>query len=542
MSICNKDIVPIVFSDEIATENIKKKYGLFPINDIKPVVDVCTEIFEGPVYYTNLNKLMTGLTETSIGVFNITETDLITNFTFTGNTDTLTAYTGYFEYKVYSRALDFIPPEVNTVNGVNNSPPQLFNTNITYSASTHYSAITNNSYVINNTFSFLPRIDQEYILNSNNKFIKKNCLFKGEVYVEPNLGYTYDEDSSWYFVTLVNPDTPILGPFEKEPERTPSNLTVNETTRPNSKPTYIFAVPSETVARNGESCKLVNETLTINPSDGTLFSISKTPSPNTLLIAVNGITLSEYDYTVSADTIIRLTKSLNPNNDIITANYLDCDSNIDTIYSEQYQILSAITSGPTSAVTTTEKVYHNTEKNKYEYYLDYSPEDAEESMSLFLNGIKLTYGIDYYMSTSVNNRVIFDSITLSISDIIYVVYTSDGILEGDYDVVIGNTILEWRVNQITVDDRLNGEFIVDITESSDPDFTSTGVTTGITVNYVYSKTNYSVNVPNTLEANKSYIWRVNSEKVYSGILDNIFITRSISRIGKFKTNNIINSY
>ena len=106
MSICNENIKPIVFSEEIATENIKKKYGLFPINDINPTVNICSEIFEGPEYYTNLTKLNTGLTENSIGVFNITNTGMTANFVFTGNTDTLTAYTGYFEYNLYERSLD----------------------------------------------------------------------------------------------------------------------------------------------------------------------------------------------------------------------------------------------------------------------------------------------------------------------------------------------------------------------------------------------------------------------------------------------------
>lgn len=199
MSICNQNIVPISFSDEIATENIKKKYGLFPINDIKPVVEVCSEIFKGPIYTTNLTKIMTGLTETSEGVFNTSNTGMTTNFNFTGNTETLSAYTGFFEYRIYSRGLEFIPPQFNTPDSFESGTGQTFNTNITYSASTAYSAITSNSNTLNVNFDFLKSgIDQEYILNSNNKFIKNNCLFKGKVYSEPNLGSSYNKDSSWY--------------------------------------------------------------------------------------------------------------------------------------------------------------------------------------------------------------------------------------------------------------------------------------------------------------------------------------------------------
>lgn len=109
--------------------------------------------------------------------------------------------------------------------------------------------------------------------------------------------------------------------------------------------------------------------------------------------------------------------------------------------------------------------------------------------------------------------------------------------------MIKESVLEWKtLNQTVVSERLDGEFIVDITESNDPKFTSTGVTTGITVNYINNTTLYSTPLPQDLEANKDYIWRVTSKKVYSGILDNIFTTSNVSRVGKFSTNNKINSY
>ena len=542
MAICDKDIKPIVFSEELVNQNIQKKYGLDPINKVEAVVDICPEIFQGPTYYTNFTKLVTGLTENSVGVFNVTNDKAVGELNFTGNTENLTAYTGYFEYKVYSRSSELITPQEPQQAGRVTFPPQNFNTTPTLTASTPYSAITENPFLLTIDFSGkLVNTDQEYLFNSNNKFIRNKCIFKGEVYSEPNLGNVYSEDSSWYFVTLVNPDVPVLGPFQPEPAKTPSTLTVKELERTAGENTYVFAVPTTDSTRDS-SCKLVNETLTIDPIDPSIFSISKVPAPNTFLVAVNGITLSDSDYLFSGDTIIQLSKPLDPVNDIITASYLYCDTDPSVIYSEQYQIVSAITSGVTSAVTTTDKVYFNTEQNKYEYYLDYQPSEANETMTLFLNGVKLTYGIDYYMSTSVENRVIFDGINLVISDIIYVVYTSDGDLEGNYDTLVPNSILQWEVQSVIVNDRLDGNFLVDIAESNDPNFTSTGVTTGITVSYINGNTKYSAELPKTLEANKNYIWRVNSEKVYSGILDNIFITRSVSRIGKFKTNNEINSY
>ena len=45
MAICDKDIKPIVFSEELVNQNIQKKYGLDPINKVEAVVDICPEIF-----------------------------------------------------------------------------------------------------------------------------------------------------------------------------------------------------------------------------------------------------------------------------------------------------------------------------------------------------------------------------------------------------------------------------------------------------------------------------------------------------------------
>lgn len=534
MSLCNTNIKPIGFSEEVVLERLRRDYGLYSINNVQSNLNICTEIFNAPTYTSNLTKIMTGLTESSFGVFNVTENQVTFVYDFTGNTEFLSAYTGSFQYDIHKRNEEVSASTVNYLNG-----DLVFSNKNSFSESVDFSGITSNGYS-GTTLLTLPTKDDEYILNSNFSFIKKNCLFKGETYTEPKLVNKYDSEKTKYFVTLVNPDEPTLGPFTTPPISTPSTLTVREKTQFNGKETYIFSVPTKTEENSG--CKLVNETLTINPIDGSLFSINTTPSPNTLLISVNGITLSESDYSISADTIIQLTQTLDPNRDIITASYLDCVNDLDTIYSEQYEVLSAITSGVTSAVTTTDKVYYNTEQSKYEYYLDYGPTDPEDTMTLFLNGIRLTYGVDYYMSITLSNRVIFDSIDLSINDIIYVVYSSDGKLEGDYETIGESTFLSWQVSPTIVNDRLSGEFIVDISESDDPNFTSTGVTTGITVSYVDGSSEYGVETPTTITAKKDYIWRVTSKKVYSGILDNIFTTSNVSRVGKFSTNNKINSY
>lgn len=539
MSICEKDIIKLPYTEQVILDDIKKDFGLLNINNVKTTLNVCTEIFNGPSYTTNLTKLQTGLTETSMGVFNVTDSDMTFNYTFTGNLETLTAYTGNFEYEVYSRTNEFIAPDITTISGVAQNDQQNFNKRRVYRNSISFSAITNSGFSGTDLFDFVSG-DQEYILNSNFSFFRKECSKKTK-YIEPNLKYRYDNDKSLYFVTLTNPSEPILGPFPQPQPQTPEILTVVRRERPQNEPdeTYVFGVPTKIEPDN--QCRLIVEQLTINSPSSTLFSISNVPSPNSLMISVNGITLSTDDYTVSADTIIQLTQPLVLNKDIITATYVDCDEDIDTIYSEQYEILSAVTSGVTSGVTTTDKVYYNTDQNKFEYYLDFQPDEAE-NIILYLNGIKLTYGLDFYISTSVNNRIIFDGINLTISDILYLVYVTDGSLSGDYDLVNADTILEWdTITPVVVNDRVDGQFLVEVTEVTDSTFSSTGKTE-VNVSYEDGVSRYSITIPTTLEANKNYIWRVTSNKVYSGLLGNIFNTYNTSKTGKFYTNNEINSY
>jgi len=88
---------------------------------------------------------------------------------------------------------------------------------------------------------------------------------------------------------------------------------------------------------------------------------------------------------------------------------------------------------------------------------------------------------------------------------------------------------------------VDGQFLVEVTELTDSTFSSTGKTE-VNVSYEDGVSRYSITIPTTLEANKNYIWRVTSNKVYSGLLGNIFNTYNTSKTGKFYTNNEINSY
>jgi len=103
MSLCKQNTIPSIPLDELVVQEIKKDYGLFPINNINSGVNICTEIFNGPLYTSNLTKIMTGLTETSKGVFNVSNSSMSFDYIFTGNVETLSAYTGDFQFQIYPR-------------------------------------------------------------------------------------------------------------------------------------------------------------------------------------------------------------------------------------------------------------------------------------------------------------------------------------------------------------------------------------------------------------------------------------------------------
>jgi len=540
MSIC--DIIKNPFNESVLLAEIKRDYGLSNINNVNPGVDICAEVFNGPTFTSNFTELISGLTETSSGVFDITNNDLTFTYTFTGNTDTLTAYTGNFQYKIYARNIENPTRTVNNITGIVPTPPTFIET-LTYSASTPFSAITNSGFTFNDTIS-LDTIDQEYVFNSNFNFLNKDCLIRRNI-TTTNLENTYENGYSLYFVTLVKPEIPKLGPFKPAETLTPSLLTVNSATKDDRVDTYVFTVPQATTDSTNSSsvnCKLITETLDIGPTLLNTFTLSYYPFDDSVMVSVNGITLSSLDYTITNNVILTISENLDPNRDVITVTYLACDSTVDSISSEQY-LITGVTSGSTSAYVPTEKVYYNTDHSKYEYYTNYQS-NGDENTILFLNGVKLTYGLDYYNSVTVNNRIIFDSTTLGSNDIIHVIYTYTNDSEGNYGYVnIPGKDLEWQVLIPTiVNERTDGNFLVEITESWDKTFSSTATTQQITVDYINNQSLYTASVPSGLIANNTYIWRVTNNKVYSGLLGNIFTKTNTSKVGKISFGNGINSY
>lgn len=541
MNLCSKEISKRPYDSSVPLMELNKGYGLNIIYNVNSNVNICEDIFVGPTLDTNLTTIETGLTETSIGVFNLSDFpggDVPFEFTFTGNTDVLSGYTGDFVYEIYPRTGDDIEiPEIIDITAEVPAQPT-FSRFLTYRNEIPFSELS-----LTNT-DLIPNLvaDQEWVLNYTYNFDRQNCVNKNKHFGE-TIKNTYDKTQSYYFVTLINPPEMDLGPFPEPIPTTPEILTLTRQTRPASDPsdTYVFGVPTK-LDDDINRCRLKVESLPVSGPNTTIFTVNGLPTPNSIMVSVNGITLSNDDYTVTDNTVITLIRPLSSGDDILTVTYIECEEQEDFVYSEQHEILTGITSGVTSATTINDKVYFNTDQGKFEYYTDFTTEEPE-NMILYLNGVKLTYGVDFYPSITVENRLIFESIDLKVTDIIYLVYTTDDGPPGNYGTIGIDNELEWETQQpIVVNNRVTGEFTIEITDSTDVGFNSINKVQ-ITVEYQDGQSFYSTNIPiNTLQSNKSYIWRVVSKKYYIGLLNNIFETKNISETGKFHTNNLINSY
>ena len=110
--LCIKNKNKIVVSQaELKETEFLRSIGLSNVYNLKPEINVCSEVFHSPEYYvsgtttglvTGLTATLTGCTTGATGIYNLTYTpDFNVNFIITGSTDFID-YTGNFSYKVFT--------------------------------------------------------------------------------------------------------------------------------------------------------------------------------------------------------------------------------------------------------------------------------------------------------------------------------------------------------------------------------------------------------------------------------------------------------
>jgi len=517
-----KTNIPKVDIEAIKQSNIDRN-GLSNIYNINNDLTVCNEKFVNPTYYmdgaiipttgttTGCTGVVTAATysfSACTAVYNLSEIDDFNlTFNLTGNTQ-YTGYTGSFCYHTFS------------VSDLSKNRSFVTKRDSALSDCFIYSAITGNTIVETINIGDLPLKDEQYFIKDYNIFTTKNCEDKLRI---NTFDLTTQElnlpNSNWYFVTVTNPDRPILG----------SNGDAN--------------LLSESL--------LKTEIPILEEGQTTVFRVQGVPLNNQMVVYVNGVQLqqgADWEPIIDKVGFINLLKgSVNVNLDTITVTYLALSNEVDKsnifnlnesfIQTDSF-IVSTITSGITSGVTTPTLNYNPT-RNRQEVLLTKTMDPLSDILFV-VNGVTLVENTDYFKSRSNNSRIIMSPTSvLKIGDSISVFYITEETVNNTIDLGLYRTLtpsIVWRVpftyTQIPSD---RGVFLVQVTTKDDIDFQTPLEATYVDFNTIDDTYQLQLQELPTNQG-EIFIVRVCFFKDYPILFDNIITTRVFSDIGTLRVN------
>lgn len=500
--------------DKYLENPLNRDFGLSNIYNVNSTTSFCIEPFNGPTYdLSGATKAITGTTSPCSGtptncyaVYNLSEVDDFNlNFIFTGSTD-YTGYTGQFCYNIYNR-------EYFTVK----TPTRILNTiSPAYSTCKDFSGITSSTITEVLSASKLNFSNNDYMLRSYYKFTPKECVKKevdtwSSVTQLNNFNFDYD----WYFITVKNPPTPAI---------------------------------VKNVDTAIDKISLFQET--IQGSNYLNFiKLSNQPIGNKINLYVNGIRLTEnLDYYLdnsqypSTYPIVTITSGNIEREDVITIVYLIGPQAFLTAYginrNDVFEIDTFMVTGFTTNISasTNNIVNNNTVKGTQEVFLT-NNFDPNSNLVVVINGVTLSEGLGYYRSVSTPNKIIFNPnfTTIKVGDILSFWYFKDILNnQNDLGTLDKNFVnINWKVDRLSQQNYCTGEFVLEVTETSDINWTSLFYSNVINYNNdsgVYNEIVYNLNV------NKNYKFRVIFNQTYKNILNEDIITSS-EVIGYFNTKN-----
>jgi len=418
-------------------------------------------------------------------------------FNFTANTDSFTATTTTFNYKIY---------KYNPTLNLFTIPPVYESDDISYSAFSGSNQLNvtiplsglslDGDYLVKGYFKSVAETD---FLGRLGKILNTYDYNKGSAF------QLYDQYLDYYFIAISKADTPL---FTQSP--------VSGNTVSNSLPLY-----QQVILVDDSSNILVG-------TSGSTFTLSNTYVGD-IFVTLNGLVLSkDYDYTLNGQTLIFLgTIHIG---DIISIVYTKTPSQ--TLISDGISINTIIPSGSTNSQGTY-KYFYNTTTNKYEIFTQRVP-IINSNIIVILNGVTLSNNIDYYQSTTNQNRIILEG-TIMIGDMITIIYYPQAsVING---INQNSNIIKWYIpNQ---QNNTNGSFILQY--SSTPTFSS--YTISDTVIYQPYVTSYSGLLTLSGSAGTTWYYRVENKKEYVSICGDLIESIAYSEIIPVVIQtNAVNSY
>jgi hypothetical protein len=202
--------------------------------------------------------------------------------------------------------------------------------------------------------------------------------------------------------------------------------------------------------------------------------------------------------------------------------------------------VTGITTGVTSSISATTYenfINYNSVNNRLEIYLK-EKIDPSVQPRLTVNGVNLTYNVDFFKSNIVHNKLILnEGSVIEIDDAISVYYYHSGVNNpGDLGTIRTDTpTIEWESHQNILSGLFSyGDFTVEIADRDDPSFSNI-LKTGTTV-YNNDITSYTLSIdPITTTSVSNYIYRIKFIKNFVTINPtNVYTTQSYSDTGSFR--------
>lgn len=422
--------------------------------------DVC--VFNPPYYDMNGGSKINCTGGTSIHVVNLTATTIPLTFLCSEKKDAL------FNFEIYKYD-----------NGIFQTSPIYQSELIPLSAFNSMSL-----FVIGYSYYYTKQVpindlklDGEYLIKIYHQFSNGNVFLKKLNKIVNTLNYKngkeynlYDKELDFYFTAIIEADKPKF-----------SNI---DSTPPNASLTQQVILPEAGI----NIIPITND-----------FS-------GDIVVTFNGIILAEnLDYTLDLSSNTITLSASTEIDDIITIIYTK--TGLNNIVVDTINVLSIPNGGNNDEGDN--KIYFNTDTNKYEVFTTNIPVDNSKIIFM-LNGVTLADGIDYYQSVSNKNKIILEG-SIMVSDIITLVYfPMASIING---VNTNSPIISWYINAPQTD---NGVFTLEVsTGDTFNDFYYTGNT-----NYIAGQSNYTHTFNLNGDIGTKLYYRIKNIKKYTTLCNN----------------------
>jgi len=374
--------------------------------------------------------------------------------------------------------------------------------------------LTNDMYMLEVPFSAVT--EGEYIFKSNysrniNTLLSKQLGFTTttakDVLTGNSLGI-YDPNNDWYFINMNRAEIPQLNNSASNPvggEASISGFNVKSVYTTSGITNYSFEMSS-------------SESLGIVSYNGSVMSPNRDYSANT----TGDITL---DFEVL-------------DNQLLTVVYVSTTVETSPIFNDEHVISEVIKSGATNTESTTDRVFFNTDQNKFEFYL--STEPLTDEVTMTLNGALLGNNIEYYRSSTNTKRIILEG-GLKKGDIIQSLYLPKTGLLGN--IATTTPLFSWNVdNSPLVNQSSSGLFTLEVCGYEDTDFNS--ILYSSEVEYLSGANTYLTQINLTgATSGDQFKYRVKNEKKYQPISGETITDIVYSDINTFQlTSNAGKSY